>query len=194
MVFLRSPFVIDVPPRLNGEKVTLRVPEVSDFAAWADLRLRSRAFLQPWEPTWPHDDLTRSAFRARIKRYWRDIEDDSAYPFLIFDRGQKTLLGGITLTNVRRGIAQTASVGYWIGESFARQGYMTDAMRTIFPFVFAQLRLHRLEAACLPHNAASIALLTRCGFRQEGLARKFLRIDGRWSDHILFAILAEDRS
>lgn len=193
MVFLRSPFVIDVPPRLTGAKVMLRVPEVSDFAAWADLRLQSRAFLQPWEPTWPHDDLTRPAFRARIKRYWRDIEDDSAYPFLIFDRSQKALLGGITLTNVRRGIAQTASVGYWIGEAFARQGYMTDAMAAILPFVFVQLRLHRLEAACLPHNTASIALLARCGFRQEGLARKYLRIDGRWSDHILFATLAEDR-
>jgi ribosomal-protein-alanine N-acetyltransferase len=193
MVFLRSPFVIDVPPRLMFGKVVLRVPEISDFAAWADLRMGSRSFLQPWEPTWPHDDLTRSAFRARIKRYWRDIEDDSAYPFLVFDKSARTLVGGITLTNVRRGIAQTASVGYWIGEPFARQGFMTDAMAALMPFVFQQLRLHRLEAACLPHNLASIALLTRCGFRQEGLARKYLKIDGRWSDHLLFAALAEDR-
>jgi ribosomal-protein-alanine N-acetyltransferase len=192
MAFLRLPFAPDLPPALNGGKVTLRVPEVSDHAAWADLRMRSRAFLTPWEPTWPPDDLTRAAFRARIKRYTREIAADHAYPFFIFRSDDGLLLGGVTLSNVRRGVAQSASLGYWIGAPFARQGYMTTAVNTLNRFAFDSLHLHRVEAACLPSNAASIALLKTCGFQQEGRARGYLKISGTWQDHLLFARVAED--
>jgi ribosomal-protein-alanine N-acetyltransferase len=157
------------------------------------LRGRSRQFLEPWEPLWAHDELTRSAFRHRVRRAWRDIEDDAAYPFLVFTQKGSLLCGGLTLSNVRRGVAQTATLGYWVGAPFARRGYMSDAVSTVLPFAFDQLGLHRLEAACLPHNEASVRLLKSTGFSQEGFARRYLKINGEWHDHLLFAILAEDR-
>jgi [ribosomal protein S5]-alanine N-acetyltransferase len=193
MVFLRSPFARDLPPILAHGGVELRVPEMADYESWAALRLESRAFLTPWEPAWPQDDLTRSAFRSRVKRYIRDIESDSAYPFFVFNATDDVLMGAMTLSNVRRGVAQAGSVGYWIGSPFVRQGHMTAALTALVPFAFGHLHLHRLEAACIPVNLASIRLLTKCGFRQEGLARRYLKINGRWEDHLLFGRLADDR-
>lgn len=190
MAFLRSPFASDPPPVLRGSKVLLRSPEIADYEQWANLRLESRDFLVPWEPVWPANDLTRGAFRSRIRQYWRDIDDDLAYPYFVFDRNGQHLLGALTLSNVRRGVAQMATLGYWIGKPHARQGYMSAAVSLIVPFAFQHLSLHRVEAACLPHNAASIALLGRCGFEQEGYARNYLKIAGKWSDHLLFARIA----
>jgi ribosomal-protein-alanine N-acetyltransferase len=172
---------------LRNATVEMRSPETSDYEAWADLRLRSREFLAPWEPVWPSNDLTRAAFRSRIKRYWREIEDDAAYPFFIFSTVERQLLGALTFSNVRRGVAQTASLGYWIGAPYARRGLMTSAVGLAMGFAFDHLQLHRIEAACLPNNPASIALLARCGFEQEGLARRYLKIAGLWQDHLLFA-------
>lgn len=192
MVFLRSPFSPELPPVLKGTKVSLRVPQMGDFESWAELREASREFLSPWEPTWPHDDLTRTAFRLRIKRYWRDIEDDLAYPFFIHDIHSGSLVGGLTLSNVRRGVAQMASCGYWIGTGFTRRGYMTDAVRTVISYAFDHLRLHRLEAACLPSNEASIRLLRTCGFSEEGIAQRYLKINGRWEDHLLFGLVSSE--
>ena len=166
----------------------------SDFLRTISPRIESRAFLAPWEPSWPPDDVTRGAFRNRIKRYLHDIEDDAAYPFFILRTEDQALLGALTISNVRRGVAQMASLGYWIGKRFARRGYMTAAVNTVIPFVFDHLRLHRIEAACLPSNIASIRLLKSCGFSEEGLARRYLKINGRWEDHLLFALLASDQS
>jgi len=140
MVFLRSPFSPELPPALAGWRVSLRVPQVGDYDAWAALRIESRAFLAPWEPSWPPDDVTRGAFRSRIKRYLHDIEDDAAYPFFIFRTEDQALLGALTISNVRRGVAQMASIGYWIGRNYARQGYMTAAVNTVLPFAFDHLR------------------------------------------------------
>lgn len=191
MVFLRSPFAPDLPPVLRNGDIELRVPEMANYKAWATLRIESRKFLVPWEPTWPPDDLTRGAFRGRIKRYVHDIENDAAYPFFIFRGSDHALIGALTLSNVRRGVAQMASLGYWIGVPFIQQGYMTAAVQAVMPFAFEHLRLHRLEAACLPSNEASIRLLRKCGFTEEGLARRYLKINGRWEDHVLFGLLAE---
>jgi [ribosomal protein S5]-alanine N-acetyltransferase len=191
VAFLRSPFAPDLPPVLRGERLILRSPDTSNHEAWAELRLQSREFLTPWEPQWPANDLTRASFRSRVKRYLRDIADDAAYPFFIFTADGKTLLGAITLSNVRRGVAQMATLGYWIGAPYARQGHMTEAVRVILPFAFDHLQLHRVEAACLPTNQASIALLRRAGFGEEGLARRYLKINGEWRDHLLFARLSD---
>lgn len=189
--FLR-PVGAEVLPSIVGERVRLRTPTLSDHAEWARLRGESRAFLSPWEPTWPADDLLRSAYRRRLKRYIREIRADAAYPFFIFLLDTGVLVGGLTFSNVRRGVAQATSLGYWMGERFAGQGLMTDAVRAAVPFAFEALRLHRIEAACLPHNAASIRLLEKVGFRREGYARKFLCIDGAWQDHVLYALVRED--
>lgn len=192
MVFLRSVPSVESGPVLFGDGVTLRVPQMSDFRDWADLRQRSRDFLVPWEPTWPQDDLTKSAFRRRIRRYQSDMRDDRAYPFFAFRNADDALVGGLTLSNVRRGVAQACSLGYWVGAPFARQGHMTAAIATIIPFVFDQLGIHRLEAACLPSNEASIRLLRKSGFSEEGYARRYLKINGLWQDHVLFALLSDD--
>jgi ribosomal-protein-alanine N-acetyltransferase len=193
MAFFRSTPSTDVFPSVHGEGVYLRAPQPSDFSEWAALRETSRSFLTPWEPVWPADDLTRSAFRRRLRRYAEDIRTDLAYPFFIFDRRHNALVGGLTLANIRRGVAQTGSVGYWIGAPFARQGFMTRAVRAVIPFCFDALRLHRVEAACIPTNAASIRLLEKTGFRREGYAREYLCIDGVWQDHLLYARLVQER-
>ena len=192
MAFLRSVGGFDVSLSIAGQGVRLRTPQMSDYAEWADLRERSRAFLTPWEPVWPRDDLTRTAFRRRLRRYAQDIRDDQAYPFFVFRVPDGRLLGGITLSNVRRGVAQTCSLGYWMGAAHAGKGYMTAGVRAVIPFVFETLCLHRLEAACLPHNMASIRLLERVGFQREGLARRYLCINGLWQDHLLYALLRDD--
>ena len=170
----------------------LRAPQMADYAEWSALREASRNFLTPWEPTWPSDDLTRASFRRRIKRYSEDQRGDLAYPFFIFRRSDHALVGGLTLANIRRGCAQAGSLGYWMGAAFARQGYMTAAVSALVPFAFATLRLHRIEAACIPANAASIRLLEKTGFRREGFARRYLCIDGVWQDHLLYARLKDD--
>lgn len=191
MAFLRSSPTFDTP-FIAGTKVFLRSPSIADYSEWARLRTESRTFLTPWEPTWPADDLTRAAFRRRIRRYHSEIRDDHAYPFFVFRDEDDVLLGGITLSNVTRGMTQTATIGYWMGERHAHKGYMSDAVAALIPFAFRTLRLHRLEAACLAHNGASIRLLERLGFQREGLARGLVKIDGRWQDHIVFAILSDD--
>jgi ribosomal-protein-alanine N-acetyltransferase len=178
---------------VKSQRVYLRAPAMTDHAEWASLREQSRDFLTPWEPIWPADDLTRAAFRRRLKRYAEDQRTDQAYAFLIFRNDDDALLGGITLANLRRGVAQAGSIGYWVGEPYARQGYMSAALRALIPFAFDSLRLHRLEAACIPTNAASIRLLEKTGFTREGYAREYLCINGVWADHLLFSRLKDDR-
>jgi len=192
MAFFRTVTLTEQPPAIVGENVVLRAPQVSDFAEWAALREASRDFLTPWEPTWATDDLTRGSFRRRIKRYSEDQRSDLAYPFFVFRKADNVLVGGLTLANIRRGCAQTGNLGYWTGAAHARQGYMTAAVGSLLPFAFQTLRLHRVEAACIPANVASIRLLEKTGFRREGFAREYLCIDGVWQDHLLYARLKHD--
>jgi ribosomal-protein-alanine N-acetyltransferase len=190
MAFLRSSLVSDVASTVRGERVILRAPQVSDYGPWAELRAESRAHLQPWEPTWPRDDLAKPAFKRRVRHYQREARADQGYAFLAFDAADEHLVGGIALTNLQRGVTQSASVGYWLGRSELGRGYMVDALRTISAFSFQQLHLHRLEAATQPQNAPSIRVLERIGFVREGYARSYLRIDGQWRDHLLFGLVA----
>jgi ribosomal-protein-alanine N-acetyltransferase len=176
----------------TGHGLLLRPPQMADFPQWSQLREASRAFLTPWEPIWPSDDLTRAGFRRRLRRYADDIAEDRAYPFLVFRIADGVLVGGVTLANVRRGIVQAGTIGYWVGEAFVSQGYMTAALRVLIPFIFSELNLHRIEAACIPSNAPSVRVLEKCGFVREGLARRYLCINGVWQDHLLFGMLNED--
>jgi len=192
MWFLKSAFASDVLPVIPGRGVYLRVPQVKDYAEWRDLRESSRSFLAPWEPLWPADDLARSAFRSRLRRYARDMIRDEAYPLLVFRTADHTLLGGLTLSNVRRGVCQAASLGYWMGAPYAGKGYMRAAVSALLPVAFDALQLRRVEAACMINNAPSIRLLERLGFVREGYAREYLCINGEWEDHYLFARLRTD--
>jgi [ribosomal protein S5]-alanine N-acetyltransferase len=187
MAFFRSINFSDPLPSVCAGGVTLRMPQMTDYADWAALRETSREFLVPWEPTWPADDLTRSAFRRRIRRYAEDLRTDQGYAFLILRNSDGVLVGGLTLANIRRGVAQTGSLGYWMGLPFVRNGYMTAAVRAVLPFAFGPLRLHRVEAACIPTNVASIRLLENTGFKREGYAKEYLCINGTWQDHLLYA-------
>ncbi|MBN8955242.1 MAG: GNAT family N-acetyltransferase [Rhizobiales bacterium] len=192
MALFRTVSFAESLPTVEGEGVMLRAPVMADFMEWATLRNLSRGFLTPWEPTWPADDLTRSAYRRRVRRYAEDIRMDQAYAFFLFRKSDDLLIGGLTIANVRRGVAQAGSLGYWMGAPYAGQGYMTAAVRAITRFSFSSLRLHRLEAACIPTNTPSVRLLEKVGFKREGLARQYLCIDGIWQDHLLFARLDTD--
>jgi [ribosomal protein S5]-alanine N-acetyltransferase len=193
MAFMRGlTFPGGQQPVIRGENVYLRYPRVGDFFAWSRLRSESREFLVPWEPSWATDELSKGAFRRRLKKYQRETRLDSAYAFFVFRSEDNALIGGCTLSNVRRGVTQCCALGYWVGERFARQGYMFDAVRALVPFIFKTLGLHRIEAACLPSNDPSKSLLGKVGFREEGLARRYLQINGEWQDHVLFALLVDE--
>lgn len=184
-------------PVIRGEGVVLRPPRPGDYAAWSGLRDMSRDYLQPWEPAWPDDDLTRAAYRRRLSIYAREMELGAAWPFFIFEttptgRGDDRLAGAVTLSNIRRGVAETGTLGYWVGQPYAGRGHATAAVRAVAGHAFDRLKLHRLEASCLPTNAASRRVLEKAGFRREGEARAYLKINGQWADHLLFGLLPED--
>lgn len=173
--------------------MTLRPPQHGDFAAWSALRRSSMEFLVPWEPSWAGDHLTRKAFTNRV--YWaqRSVAGGSAVPLFLMRREDNALMGAITLDNVRRGPAQAGTLGYWIGEVYTRQGYMREAIHAVVHHAFVQMDLSRIEAACLPENAASRGLLEKSGFKYEGVAQSYLQINGRWRTHVLYAALRSDR-
>ncbi|AHM02523.1 Ribosomal-protein-S5p-alanine acetyltransferase [Roseibacterium elongatum DSM 19469] len=179
--------------RIETDRLTLRLPRHADFRAWVALRSQSEAFLKPWEPAWAADHLTRKAFTNRV--YWaqRALSQGNAVPLFIHRRDDEVLLGAITLDNIRRGPAQSGTLGYWIGEVHARQGYMREAIEGVVHYAFRALDLSRLEAACLPENLASRGVLERSGFKYEGVAQSYLQINGRWRNHVLYANLRPDR-
>lgn len=191
MSFLRV-VAADPLPVLRSRRLALRAPVMADHAEWAELRAASRAFLAPWEPIWPDDDLERSAFRRRLRRYAGEIREGVAYPWFVFDVETRRLLGGVTLSQVRRGVTQAGTLGYWMGAPHAGRGIMTEAVGLVAGFAFGPLGLHRIEASCLPENRRSIHLLEKVGFSREGLARRYLCIAGEWRDHLLWGLLADD--
>lgn len=177
---------------IRAGRIYLRPPHRRDWRSWIAVREQSRAFLTPWEPTWPQDALTRKAFFRRLRAHTIHSGADTGYSFYVFRAADDALIGGITLNNVRRGVTQSCSIGYWIGAPYAQQGYMTEALAALVPFIFDTLGLHRIEAACLIPNEPSQALLRKIGFSEEGHARRYLKINGEWQDHLLFAMLAND--
>jgi ribosomal-protein-alanine N-acetyltransferase len=179
--------------RIETDRLTLRLPRHADFRAWAALRSASRPFLTPWEPAWAVDHLSRKAFTNRVSWAQRAISQGSAVPLFIHLREGDNLLGAITLDNIRRGPAQAGTLGYWIGEGHARQGYMRETIEAVVHYAFRSLDLSRVEAACLPENAASRGVLEKTGFKYEGVAQSYLQINGRWRNHVLYANLRSDR-
>ena len=179
--------------RLDTERLTLRPPIHSDFRPWTSLRYESQNFLIPWEPSWAADHLSRKSFTNRV--YWanRAVKQGNAMPLFLVRRSDNALLGAITLDNIRRGPAQAGTLGYWVGAPYARQGYMGEAIAAVVHYAFTRLDLSRVEAACLPENAASRGLLEKSGFKYEGVAQAYLQINGRWRTHVLYAALRMDR-
>lgn len=179
--------------RIETERMTLRLPIHGDWRDWSSLRSESAGFLTPWEPVWATDHLSRRAFTNRV--YWaaRAQAQGTALPMMMIRRDDQQLVGAITLDNIRRGPAQAATVGYWIGAPYARQGLMREALLAMVHHGFTHLDLSRVEAACLPENAASRGVLEKTGFKYEGVAQSYLQIAGRWRNHVLYANLRGDR-
>ena len=191
---LALPFLRREPPALKGARVTLRVPRLADYQEWAALRRESRSFLEPWEPRWAPDELDRAAWRNRVRRYREEQAAGTATAFLIFENANGRLVGGITIGNIRYGVSQSAQIGYWMGEPHAGKGFMQDAIKTLLSHAFGRMRLHRIEAACIPGNARSIRVLEKAGFTREGLLHSYLRINGVWQDHYLYALIADEHA
>jgi len=191
--FLFDKLLYAVPgPTLKAARVTLRPPRYSDWRTWAQVRGSSREFLKPWEPEWTKDALTRSAFVRRLRRHREAARDGTGFTFLILRNEDEALIGGVTVSNVRYGVSRACSVGYWMGQPYIRQGYMRASLVLLVRHIFDDLHLHRIEAACLPANTASRNLLRSVGFSEEGYARSYLRIDGRWQDHVLYGLVEGD--
>lgn len=191
MAFLRP----NIAPEcyvMRGAKVGLRLLQVADYAAWEGLRAKSRAHLQPFEPVWPQDELLKNSYRRRLRHYQRELREDLGYALGIFAFPDEQLVGGLSLSNVRRGVTQAAQLGYWLGVDNVNKGLMADAVAATIPYAFFGLRLHRIEAATLPNNLTSIRVLERNGFIKEGYARRYLKINGAWQDHVLFGLTVED--
>lgn len=180
------------PVRIETERMVLRLPQHGDARAWIALRVASRDFLTPWEPVWAPDHLSQKAFTQRV--YWaaRASWQGTALPLFLVRR-DGVLVGAITMDAIRHGPAQAGTIGYWIGAPFARQGYMGEAIRAVVHHAFTAMDLSRIDAACLPENAASRGLLEKCGFKYEGVAQSYLQINGRWRNHVLYANLRSDR-
>ena len=174
-------------------RLSLRLPEHRDFREWAKLRHQSRAFLSPWEPIWAADHLSRASFTNRV--YWsqRAVKNGNAVPLFVFHKEAGQLIGAITLDNIRRGPSQVGTIGYWVGQQYARQGFMSEAIIAMVAHAFVALDLSRFESACLPDNVASRGVLEKAGFKYEGVAQSYIQINGRWRNHVLYAALRGDR-
>ena len=174
-------------------QLSLRLPEHRDFREWAKLRHESKAFLSPWEPIWAADHLSRASFTNRV--YWsqRAVKNGNALPLFVFHKEAGQLVGAITLDNIRRGPSQMGTIGYWVGQQYARQGFMSEAIIAMVAHAFTDLDLSRVESACLPDNLASRGVLEKAGFKYEGVAQSYIQINGRWRNHVLYAALRGDR-
>ncbi len=170
----------------------LRHPRWSDYDAWATIRRRDADYLRPWEPEWTEAHLSRGSFRLRLNRFRKMLQSDRAYPFHIFRADTDTLIGACNLTHIERSAAMSAKIGYWIAKDQQGRGHARAAVRAVSRFAFDTLGLHRVEAAVQADNLASIRVLEATGFQFEGQARGFLRIDGQWADHAIYARLSSD--
>jgi len=179
-------------PVLVCDPVYLRAARANDFEEWSTLREASREHLVAWEQGWAPDDMSRASFRRRRRAYAQVMKHKTSLPLLIFRREDDRMAGGITLTNIRYGAANTGTLGYWTGVHFARQGLATAAVTAILAHAFERIGLNRVEAACQPGNLASLRVLDKCGFQREGFARDYLKINGQWRDHAIFALTVAD--
>ncbi len=181
------------PMRVAAGQVALRPVRLRDGSAWSRLRLRDEDYLRPWEPesegAWAERSTTMawpvlcSGQRATARR-------GQALPFSITLDGQ--LVGQLTVGNVMRGSLRSAWVGYWVESAATGGGIATGAVALAVDHAFGPVGLHRVEATVRPENAASLRVLAKLGFRDEGLLRRYLEVDGAWRDHQLLALTVDE--
>ena len=183
-------------PVLVASSVYLRAGEKRDYEQWATLRGQSRQHLTQWEEDWKPEDISNAAYLRRMRFYEREARRSTGLALFVFLPGIGTaperMVGGVTLTNIRYGASRSGVLGYWIGEPYLRQGYGMMAIKELLAHAINSMGLNRVEAACQPENTASLALMQKLGFRREGRAADYLKINGEWRDHILLAVTARE--
>ncbi|MDA8072894.1 MAG: GNAT family protein [Actinomycetota bacterium] len=180
-------------PQLFGRRVRLRILQEHDYSAWSEIRCRCRDWLVPWEPRpagAPPAPEDRASFAARCAARDRERQLGSGFGFGIFVEGR--LVGEITLSSIQRGPFQNGFIGYWIDQAVAGRGLAPEAVVAVLHFAFDDLRLHRVEIAIVPRNSASRRVVDKLALRAEGVAQRFLEIDGVWEDHVRYAVTAEE--
>jgi len=177
-----------------GSRTFIRSPKRRDWRAWVDLRRNSYEFLKEWEPIWEIKDCNKAAYMRQLRIQKFKAVNDQAYTFLCFEMQQELLLGGINISNIQRGVAQTANIGYWLGEEYTNKGYMKESLEAMLPFLFEQMKFNRLQAFTLPKNIPSRNLLNKLKFKEEGLIRKCMKINDVWRDHVLYSKLAQEHN
>lgn len=182
------------PVTLHGRRVVLRPLVASDFDQWREVRRRCADWLTAWEPRpspgQPDTVEDRHAFSSRCSVRLREIQLGTGFGFGVFI--DSVFRGEVNLNTIHRGARQNAYVGYWIDEAAAGRGYMPEAVVVVLRFAFQQLGLHRVQIAIVPRNAASRRVVEKLGLRDEGLALRYLQINGVWEDHIRYAITLEE--
>jgi len=194
MSFLTTYYPKKISPDLQGKNILLRPPQYKDWKEWSGLREENMSYLKPWEPTWNIHELERSNFVKRVRFFEKLSINDEAYSFFIFEKSNLKLIGEININNVQRGVVQSCSIGYWISENKVGLGLMSEALFLVKKFIFDELELHRIEAACLRNNKRSLNTLKKNFFNIEGTAKKYLKINGEWQDHILLSCINEKHS
>lgn len=175
--------------RIETERLILRLPERDDAGEIAAYYRENRDHLQPWSPRWPPDVLSEGFWREQVPQRQADLADGTAVTLFLFEkRAPRRVVGNLSLTQIVRGAAQRCTIGYGLAARAQGQGFMVEAVRAAVAYAFDDLRLHRVSASYLPRNRRSAHVLQRAGFQIEGYARDYLRIDGRWEDHIIAAI------
>ena len=179
---------------LLGRRVLLRPLGVADFAAWSEVRTRSGEWLLRWEPRrlpgQPDVTTDRDAFSVRCSARERERQLGTGYGFGIFVEGR--FAGEINLSSIQRGPFQSAYVGYWIDAAEAGHGYTPEALVVLARFAFDDLRLHRIQISIIPRNSASRRVVEKLKIRDEGIAERYLEINGVWEDHVRYAITSEE--
>ena len=172
------------------ERLSLGLPEPADAAAIVTYYKENRVHLEPWSPSWPVGFFTEEFWRDQARAARQEFKAGTAVRTMIaLKEGSSAVIGNLSLTQITRGPAQHCVMGYSLAEGLQGHGYMVEAVRGAVGYAFDELRLHRVAAGYMPHNRRSAAVLQRAGFTVEGYARDYLRIDGRWEDHILTAIV-----
>jgi [ribosomal protein S5]-alanine N-acetyltransferase len=181
------------PLELAGRRILLRTLDETDYEAWFEVRRRCRDWLVPWEPRpkgAPVQAEDRPSFVARCALRERERQLGTGYGFGIFV--ERRLAGEITLSSIQRGPFQTGHIGYWIDQDLAGRGYTPEAVVVVLAFAFDTISLHRVEISIIPRNHASLRVVEKLGLRSEGIAQKYLEIDGEWEDHAKFAMTLEE--
>jgi ribosomal-protein-alanine N-acetyltransferase len=175
--------------KLVGNEIYLRFLKERDAGAKLDLNVRNRSFFEPYLGTRTEDFYTMEYQRSSLEAGLASKEKDEGYFLGVFLNESDELIGIVSLTEVVRGSLQSCWLGYYLDQAQNGRGYTTEAVRLVIDYAFQVLKLHRIEAGVMPHNSASIRVIEKIGFEREGLSRKNVLINGKWQDHLHFAII-----